>query len=425
MTVETVVIMVVRKVGLGTLDEQFKYFEALHKEGLESVKYLKEIANKPAYDKQPKTYSISEVERIIDIPRSTIRDNESRKEISYEDASPGSRKNAYTLKDVNILREFFNKGFFNGHCSRPEHLPPIVLATAMFKGGVGKTTQSSHLAAHCAITGLKTLFIDLDPQASGTLTLGYVPSIDLEPENTIYNALLNDPQDIVNVIKPTHYHGLDIITSGLELQGADILLPNFDNNNAERLGSPLLRLKKALMVEEIKKYDVILLDCAPNHAAVTMNALTAADGVILPVTPSMLAYGSSIQFIETLKELTQTLIKYRDELRQDEGDHSEELELLNNISNKLFTILVTNDEGNSENEDTGSAIQSLYSNHVLKQHMVHTIALPRTSNDLALLYDMKRSDIRGSKESFDRGLFCMKEVNDGILSLLKSVWGIS
>jgi len=414
-----------RKVGLGSLDEQLKYFEALHKEGLESVKYLKEIANKPSYDKQPKTYTVSEVERIIDIPRSTIRDNENRKEIIYEDSAPGTRKNAYTLKDIRVLREFFNKGFFNGKCNRPSHLTPLILATAMFKGGVGKTTQSSHLAAHCAIAGLKTLFIDLDPQASGTLTLGYVPSVDLEPENTIYNALLNDPKDIINVIKPTHYHGLDIITSGLELQGADILLPNFDNNNADTLGSPLLRLKQALMVEEINEYDVVLLDCAPNHAAVTMNALVAADGIILPVTPSMLAYGSSIQFIATLKELTQTLIKYRDELRRDTDDNSGELELLNNISNKLFTILVTNDEGNSENEDTGGAIQSLYSNHVLKQHMVHTIALPRTSNDLALLYDMKRSHIRGSKESFDRGLFCMKEVNDGMLSLLKLIWGIN
>lgn len=66
--------MVTRKVGLGSLDEQFEYFDALHKEGLESVKYLKEIANKPSYDKQPKTYTVSEVERIIDVPRSTIRE---------------------------------------------------------------------------------------------------------------------------------------------------------------------------------------------------------------------------------------------------------------------------------------------------------------------------------------------------------------
>jgi len=351
--------------------------------------------------------------------------NETRGYLGYP-SSLESPKQKYSLEDIKMLRQHFKKGFFNGESIRPTYLTsPIVIATAMFKGGVGKTTQSTHLAAHCAIAGLNTLLIDLDPQASATLTLGYVPSMDLENGNTIYDSLINDPKHILSVIKKTHYYGLDLVTSGLELQGADLTLPNFDENNSERLGSPLLRLKKVLSLPELSHYDVIILDCAPNHVAVTMNALTAADGIILPVNPAMLAYGSSIQFIETLESLTQQLIFFRDELIQNGDNKHNELQVLKSMSNKLFRIMVTNDEGNSENKDTSDAIRNLYGNYVLKQHMIHTIALPRTSNDLALLYDLKRADVRGSKESFDRGLVCMKEINDDILSLLSSIWGFN
>lgn len=416
--------MAINKIGLGSLDDQLVYYTQAHNEGIENIRLLKEEANKPSYDKEPKQYTLSEVERMINIPRSTIRDNENKGNIQYNLNVEG-KKQDYSLEDILILREHFKKGFFNGSCIRPNHLSPLILAVSMFKGGVGKTTQSTHLAAHLAIAGLKTLIIDLDPQGSATLTLGYVPSLDLDSGLTIYNTLINDPSDIINVIKPTHYQGLDIVTSGLDLQGADIALPNHDLNNSDTLGSPLLRLRKALKSPALNKYDVIILDCAPNHAATTMNALTAADGIILPVTPSMLSYGSSIQFIETLKELTKTLIGYRDSLNDDpDEDENSERAILNNMTNKLFSILVTNDEGNRESKDTGDAIQELYGQHVLKQHMIHTIALPRTSNDLALLYDMKRSNMRGSKESYDRGLFCMKEVNDSILSLLTTIWDL-
>lgn len=410
--------------GLGSLENQNSIFSTIYQRGLSSIEQLKTMVNKPSYDKEKKTYTISEVERLLDISRVTIRDNEKKGNLVYSNSEQQEGKKEYNLNDINKIREYFGKGFFSGKTKRPDKLDPIVISLAMFKGGVGKTTQSSHLAAHCAIKGLKTLLIDLDPQASATLTLGYVPSIDIQSGNTIYDSLVNDPSDIFNIIKNTHYDGLDIVTAGLELQGADLALPNPRLNNEKDLGSPLLRLKKVLTQDRLREYDVIILDLAPNHGAITMNALVASDGIILPLNPTMLAYGSSIQFIQTLEELCSSLLRYKHEIISSGKDTFNELEIIEKLQNIIFRVLITNDEMTQESEAATEAIRSLYGGFVLPRTMLHTIALPRTSNDLSLLYDMKRSQIRGAKEAFDRGYLSMSVVNDDILELIKSVWGL-
>ena len=416
-----------RTYGLGSVEEQANSYESLVQNGLSKIVDLKKYINQPDYEKTVKTYTLADVERITDIPRNTIREKEKSGQLRYsEDAvlnksTELSLKKEYSLQDIKLIRKLFNKGFFNGSVERPDNLQPIILSMGMFKGGVGKTVHATHLAAHLAINGLNVLLGDLDPQASATFMFGYIPGIDINADKSILTALTDNPEDIRNVIRPTHYHGLDIITSGLELQAADIALPNFNLNNADELGSPLLRLKKALKL--VPQYDVIILDCAPNHAATTMNALTASDAIIIPITPSMVAYGSSVQFLQTLRELTDTLLSFKN--NKSNNNFSSEMELVESCYNKLFRVLITNDSGDNESRDVSAAIKSLYGELVLPRPMINTIALSRASNDIGLLYDLKRSDVRGSKESFDRGLFCMKEVNDDILKLIASTWGIS
>jgi chromosome partitioning protein len=415
-----------RTYGLGSVEEQVNLYGSLVESGLGKIVDLKKYINQPEYEKRAKTYTLADVERITDIPRNTIREKEKSGQLHYPENTelnnPTSLnpKKEYTLQDIKLIKKLFHKGFFNGSVDRPHDLQPIILSMGMFKGGVGKTVHATHLAAHLAINGLNVLLGDLDPQASATFMFGYIPGIDINADKSILTALIDNPEDIRNVIRPTHYHGLDIITSGLELQAADIALPNFNLNNAKQLGSPLLRLKKALKL--VPQYDVVILDCAPNHAATTMNALTASDAIIIPITPSMVAYGSSVQFLQTLGELADSLLTFQNS----NSDQSlDEQELVKTCYNKLFRVLITNDSGDNESRDVSAAIKSLYGELVLPRPMINTIALSRASNDIGLLYDIKRSDVRGSKESFDRGLFCMKEVNDDILKLIASIWGIS
>ena len=80
---------------------------------------------------------------------------------------------------------------------------------------------------------------------------------------------------------------------------------------------------------------------------------------------------------------------------------------------------------NGESKAASDAIRDLYAGFVLPRTMLHTIALPRSSNDLSLLYDMRRSEIRGTKEAYDRGIISMNMVHDDILDLFKNIWGIN
>ena len=146
-----------------------------------------------------------------------------------------------------------------------------VIAFANQKGGVGKTTTTVNLAACVAARGKRVLIIDLDPQANATSGLGF----EKEPGQSIYGPLLGEGL-LVDKIKPTEMKRLDILPGEVDLAGAEI-----DVARADRY---LHRFKEALapLIEE-GRYHFVFVDCPPSLGILTMNALTAADAVIIPL----------------------------------------------------------------------------------------------------------------------------------------------
>lgn len=163
-----------------------------------------------------------------------------------------------------------------------------IIALANQKGGVGKTTTTINLAASLAVLEKKVLVIDADPQANATSGLGF----DLnEVEKSIYECLV-DRINTTEAIIHTEIENLDLIPSHIDLVGAEIEMLNSDNR--EKV------LKEVLSVVK-DKYDYILIDCSPSLGLITVNALTGADSVIIPVQCEYFALEGLGKLLNTIK----------------------------------------------------------------------------------------------------------------------------
>ena len=158
------------------------------------------------------------------------------------------------------------------------------------------------LMQYLAIQGLKILAVDLDPQATLTTWLGFIPDIDLISDDTLATTLLEKEDDIYRVIQKTYFTGIDIIPANLELQNVELNLPLLTEEKITQLGSPLRRLNKALNLIK-NKYDVVIIDCPPNTGALTMNAVSAANSMLITIPPSMPDFSSFIRLTKTLKRV--------------------------------------------------------------------------------------------------------------------------
>ena len=161
-----------------------------------------------------------------------------------------------------------------------------VYAIANQKGGVGKTTSAVNLAACTSAEGEQTLLVDLDPQCNATVALG--GGRDLHPSS--YDCLTGDVS-VAEAARPAGPDNLWLVPASRDLAGAAVELPRIDGSETrlrERLGP----------VRE--RFAVTLLDCPPALGPVSVNALTAADRVVVPVQAEYLALEGLVQFLETL-----------------------------------------------------------------------------------------------------------------------------
>lgn len=157
------------------------------------------------------------------------------------------------------------------------------------KGGVGKTTTAINLGAALAELGRKVLIVDFDPQGAATVGLG-INSLDLD--TTIYTLLTSPKASTADAICKTGFPNLDVLPANIDLSAAEVQLVNeVARENA------LARVLRPV----VDDYDVILIDCQPSLGLLTINALTAAHGVIVPVATEFFALRGVALLVDTIE----------------------------------------------------------------------------------------------------------------------------
>lgn len=175
------------------------------------------------------------------------------------------------------------------------HGPAWIISMVNQKGGVGKTTSTVSLGAALAGYGRKVLLVDFDPQGALSVALGVNPN---ELDLTVYNVITSPVSATRDVIRPTEVENLDLLPSNIDLSAAELQLVTEvgrEHALARALGSV------------VADYDIILIDCQPSLGLLTLNALTASQGVIIPMETEYFALRGVALLMDTIGKVTERL----------------------------------------------------------------------------------------------------------------------
>jgi chromosome partitioning protein len=335
-------------------------FKELATQGEKALELIREVSYSPESKKKLREWGVIEVSELVGRSAQYIRQAEKSKKLPAPNLNPNSNRRAYSLTAVNKMREFFGTRPSNGGKSGP-----AILAFANFKGGAAKTTSAVNCAQFFAKKGYRVLFIDCDSQASGTQVFGYVPDQDIKENETLLPYLIAEISDLTLVIRKTYWDGLDLIPSNLALYNAEFVLPaKIAETASKHQRYEFYNLLTLGLVNVGKNYDVIVLDCPPSMGMISINAVFAANAIIIPTPPAMLDFTSTVQFFNILNE---TLLR------------------LPAKQYKFIRIMITKHDGRASSDAIVAILRELYGKYVMSSVMYHTEVIKRASANMQTL----------------------------------------
>jgi chromosome partitioning protein len=186
---------------------------------------------------------------------------------------------------------------------------PAVIAVQNFKGGVGKSTVTTHLAHYFAVQGYRVLVVDCDSQATTTTLFGFNPHFNITREETLYPYLSIDPTqaDLLYAVKRTPWPNVDLIPSNLELFDVEYELAAGGADGQSVLAARFRKLKAGLM-DLARDYDVVILDPPPALGTISLAVMQAANALLVPLAATTPDFCSTVQFLSMMDQVIAQLV---------------------------------------------------------------------------------------------------------------------
>ncbi|MCG7575072.1 AAA family ATPase [Phaeobacter sp. CNT1-3] len=249
-------------------------------------------------------FNVRTASEMVGRTEKAIRDAEADGRLPEPEKDPNTgRRTGYSLAEVNRMREVFST-----MPHRATGDPATVLAVQNFKGGVGKSTVTVHLAQYLALKGYRVCVIDCDSQASTTSMFGLNPDVDVnENEDTLYPFFQHGgPSSLHYALRATYWPGVALIPANLGLYDAEY---EFAARIMREEGFVLDRLRAG--IESISdQFDVILLDPPPALGMISLSVLRAANALVVPAPPNNIDFGSTAHFLRMMSATLQELAEH-------------------------------------------------------------------------------------------------------------------
>ena len=342
--------------------------------------------------KDTKRYSMKEAAELVGRSHQAIRDAEADGRVAPPELGANGRRLGFTLKQVNTLRDVFGT-----RPSRTEGDDPVILAVQNFKGGVAKSTLSTHLAEYLARAGYRVLLVDCDSQASTTGTFGYLPDQDLAEEDTLLPYFRDEQESLHYAIRETYWDGLFLIPANLHLYQAEYEM-------AHEVTAETFSMLRDGINTVADDFDIVILDPPPALGMISLNVIYAANALLIPMPPAMYDFSSTISFLTMLHETMGVLER-----------------AVGTIDYKFLKLVISRfDENKSAQTALVDLAESEFGNAMLSAKLRESAEIVTAGNLQRTVYELEKATT--STQVHKRCLNILDSVNREIEQLIRRSW---
>ena len=351
----------------------------------------------PGRRKTAPTFNATQLAALCEVDRNQVVYRLSKNDLPTGAINKSGNRREFTLQETQAwVREYRSRRL------RPAGAEAICIAVANFKGGVGKTTTTMTLAQGLTLRGHRVLVIDCDPQGSLTTLFGILPDTEVEEAQTILPVCMGQQASIAPAIQSSYWHNLDLVCAAPLLFAAEFGLP------ARQMREEGFEFWNALnlALDDVRgQYDVVLLDTPPALSYVTINALMASDGILMPLPPNALDAASAAQFWRLFSDLTGDLVMHRGVTKEFDFVRV----LLTRVDNQDATAAVVREW-----------IGKTYEGKVLAAEIPKTAVASSSAAEFGTVYDIGRYE--GNQRTYKRVLDAYDKVTELLEEIIRASW---